>query len=90
MDNQMAMLNWRAGLKGEQEAEKERAMKICDLPNCDNYAKLTIDTPNSKDVPICENCFKKVNAIGSILQNSREPLSTQEIFTKVNKNLKGT
>ena len=45
-------------------------------------AVTTIDTPNSKDVPLCDSCFKKINVLCGVMKG-KKPMHISEIWNQV-------
>ncbi len=48
----------------EEEIIKEASCDFCK----EKQATITIGTPNSKDVPLCNLCFKKVNVLAGVMK----------------------
>lgn len=61
--------------------EKNQESELCDLCK-NNYATTTVDTPREKDVPLCDNCFKKINSILGVMKGKGE-MSLEEIWKGV-------
>ena len=54
---------------------------LCDF--CEKkQATITIDTPNDKDVPLCDVCFKKVNVLIGVMKG-KGVMSINKIWNEV-------
>ena len=54
---------------------------LCDFCK-EKQATITIDTPNNKDVPLCDKCFKKVNVLAGVMKG-KGLMNINEIWNEV-------
>ena len=69
--------------KNKNQILEQELMNLCLCDFCKKKeATLTIDTPNKRNVPICDLCFKKVNVIAGVMKGKGE-MHITEIWDKV-------